>query len=412
MRGKITFLCTILLFTVSSIVTAEQSAQKKITNKSGVLKMEMLDNYINELIDKSTPEKPIWNIEKIHSGEPPAWNYIDGCMIKAILEMYAITKQEKYFQFAERFINFHVNDDGSIRKYDPEEYNIDNINAGKVLFELYALTKKEKFRKAIDTVYTQLKIQPRTKEGNFWHKKIYPNQIWLDGLYMAQPFYMEYETRFNDKKNYTDIYTQFCNVEKLMKDPKTGLYYHGYDSSREASWCDKTTGLSKNFWLRAIGWYTMALIDTLEKMDASHKAEYEKIMSIFKNLIDAMLKYQDKSGMWYQVVDQGSREGNYLETSGSGIMAYAILKGVRMGFLPKSYTVHGEKAFYGTCEKYLHKKDGQMTLGGICLVAGLGRPDRRDGSYEYYISEPVVENEAKGVAPLLLAYTELLRYKK
>jgi unsaturated rhamnogalacturonyl hydrolase len=387
------------------------SRNEPVKKTSGEFRMEMLDNYIQELIDKSTPEKPIWNIEKIRSGEPPAWNYIDGCMIKAILEMYAITKQDKFLQFADRFIDFHVNEDGSIRKYDPEEYNIDNVNAGKVLFELYDLTKKEKYRKAIDTVYSQLKTQPRTKEGNFWHKNIYPNQIWLDGIYMGQPFYMEYETRFNGKKNYQDIISQICNVGKLMKDAKTGLYYHGYDSSREAKWCDKTTGLSKNFWLRAIGWFTMALIDTLDKMDASgHKADYDKIMSIFRNLIDSLIKFQDESGMWYQIVDQGAREGNYLETSGSAIMAYAILKGVRMGFLPAEYKAYGEKAFNGTCGKYLYKKDGQMTLGGICLVAGLGRPDTRDGSFEYYVSEPIVENEAKGVAPLLLAYTEILRY--
>lgn len=373
--------------------------------------MDMLKHYIEELIDKSTPEKPIWNIEKILSGEKPTWNYIDGCMIKAILEMYSITKEEKYLIFADHFIDYHVKEDGTINDYHVEEYNIDNVNAGKVLFELYDLTGKEKYRKAIDTVYEQVKTQPRTKEGNFWHKKIYPNQIWLDGLYMGQPFYMEYETKFNHNKNYQDIYTQFCNVEKLMKDSKTGLYYHGYDSSREALWCDKTTGLSKNFWLRALGWYVMALLDTLEKMDKSFVDEYTKLMAIFKDIIDAMLKFQDESGMWYQVVDAGAREGNYLETSGSAIMAYAILKGIRMNFLPEEYKIYGKKAFTGVCDKYLYEKDGEMNLGGICLVAGLGLPDRRDGTFEYYISEPIVENEAKGVAPLLLAYTEMLRAK-
>ncbi|PHV69455.1 glycosyl hydrolase family 88 [Sporanaerobium hydrogeniformans] len=374
--------------------------------------MEMLKKYLEELIDKSTPERPIWNIEKIRSGEKPTWNYIDGCMIKAILEMYAITGEKKYLSFADAFISYHVQEDGTINAYHPEEYNIDNINAGKVLFELYDLTGKERYRKAIDTVYEQVKHQPRTSEGNFWHKKIYPNQVWLDGLYMGQPFYMEYETKFNDKKNYADICRQFANVEKLMKDPVTGLYYHGYDSSRQAKWCNKETGLSKNFWLRAIGWYVMALIDTLEKMDKSYEAEYSHLMSNFKEVMKAMLKFQDESGMWYQVIDQGTREGNYLETSGSAIMAYAILKGIRMGFLPEDYRCYGEKAFYGICDKYLYEKEGEMNLGGICLVAGLGVPDSRDGTFEYYISEPIVENEAKGVAPLLLAYTEILRTQK
>lgn len=373
--------------------------------------MDMLRNYIEELIDKSTPERPIWNIEKILEGKPPTWNYIDGCMIKALLEMYAITKGEKYLKFADEFITYHVKEDGSINNYDIHELNIDNVNSGKVLFELYDITGKERYRKAIDTVYEQIKIQPRTKEGNFWHKKIYPNQVWLDGLYMGQPFYMEYETRFNNKAHYEDIFNQFCNVEKFMKDAKTGLYYHGYDSSREAKWCNKETGLSRNFWLRALGWFVMALIDTIDKMDKSYTEMYTKLMEMFKDLTTSLLKFQDESGMWYQVVDQGGREGNYLETSGSAIMAYAILKGVRMGFLPESYAQYGEKAFKGICNKYLYEKDGEMNLGGICLVAGLGRPDSRDGSYEYYISEPVVENEAKGVAPLLLAYTEILRRK-
>lgn len=372
--------------------------------------MDMLRKYIEELIDKSTPARPIWNIEKILQGKEPTWNYIDGCMIKALLEMYAITKGEKYLAFADDFISYHVREDGQINHYDIHELNIDNVNAGKVLFELYELTGKEKYRKAIDTVYEQVKIQPRTKEGNFWHKKIYPNQVWLDGLYMGQPFYMEYETKFNNKKNYQDIFNQFANVEKLMKDPKTGLYYHGYDSSRESLWCDKVTGLSKNFWLRALGWYVMALLDTLEKMDPSYTEGYAQLSNNFKDIMEAIIKFQDESGMWYQVVDQGNREGNYLETSGSAIMAYGILKGVRMGFLPESYRAYGEKAFKGICDKYLYEKEGELCLGGICLVAGLGRPDSRDGSFEYYISEPIVENEAKGVAPLLLAYTEILRF--
>ena len=214
--------------------------------------MDKIEKYIDELLEKSTPDRPIWNIEKILQGKKSTWNYIDGCMIKAILEMYAITKDEKYFAFADNFIDHKVFEDGSIDGYSVEELNIDNVNAGKTLFELYDLTGKEKYRKAIDLVYSQIEQMPRTKEGNFWHKNIYPNQVWLDGLYMCQPFYMEYETRFNDKKNYDDIFSQFFNVVEHMRDPKTGLYYHAYDSSREMFWCDKVTGLSQNFWLRAL----------------------------------------------------------------------------------------------------------------------------------------------------------------
>lgn len=374
--------------------------------------MDQIEKYIEELMEKSTPDRPIWNIEKIMQGLKSTWNYIDGCMIKAILEMYAITKEDKYLKFADDFIDCKVNADGTIEGYDVNELNIDNVNAGKTLFELFDLTGKEKYRKAIDLVYSQVAQMPRTKEGNFWHKNIYPNQVWLDGLYMCQPFYMEYETRFHDKKNYDDIFRQFFNVEKNMRDPKTGLYYHAYDSSRAMFWCDRVTGLSQNFWLRALGWFSMALLDTLDKADASAAGEsYEKLKQIFVELMDAMLKYQDESGMWYQIVNYGGMDKNYLETSGSSIMAYALLKGVRLGILPESYVEYAKKAIDGICDKYLKTKEGEMSLGGICLVAGLGGKDRRPGTYDYYMSEPIVEDDAKGVGPFLLAYTELLRYQ-
>ena len=371
--------------------------------------MDAMERYINELMEKSTPDRPVWNIEKLLQGEKAGWNYIDGCMIKAILEMYAITEDLKYFNFADTFIDYKVREDGSIDGYDVEERNIDNVNAGKTLFELYDLTGKEKYRKAIDLVYSQIGKMPRTREGNFWHKNIYPNQVWLDGLYMCQPFYMEYETRFNHKKNCGDIYSQFANVRKAMRDTETGLYYHAYDSSREMFWCDKVTGLSQNFWLRALGWYAMALLDTMDKSDPSDKNDLKEMEEAFRDLIDSMLKYQDESGMWYQVVNLGGMDRNYLETSGSAIFSYAILKGVRLGYLPESYAGYGKKAFQGICDTYLQLEEGDISLGGICLVAGLGGKDKRNGTYDYYMSEPIVKDDAKGVGPFLLAYTEMRR---
>ena len=324
--------------------------------------------------------------------------------------MYAIRKDEKYLQFADHFIDCKVNEDGTINGYDVSELNIDNINAGKTLFELYDLTGKEKYRRAIDLIYSQIEQMPRTEEGNFWHKKIYPNQVWLDGLYMCMPFYMEYETRFHDKKGYADIFKQMHTVVERMRDSKTGLYYHAYDSSREMFWCDKVTGLSSHFWLRALGWYSMALLDTMDKTDQSETEALEELKQVFKDLMDAMIRYQDESGMWYQVVNLGGMEHNYLETSGSSIMAYALLKGVRLGFLPKAYQMYGEKAFRGICEKYLTTDENQeLHLGGICLVAGLGGAQMRPGTFDYYMSEPVVNDDAKGVGPFLLAYTEMLR---
>lgn len=377
------------------------------------MQMPIFERYIDELIEKSTLDVPVWNIEKALAGKAGGWNYIDGCMILALLETYQATGEKKYYEFADAFIDHRVSEDGSITGYDPEDYNIDNVNAGKTLFALYELNGKEKYRKAIELIYSQVENQPRTAEGNFWHKKIYPDQVWLDGMYMGQPFYMEYETKFNNRKNYGDIFGQFANVVKYMRDEKTGLYYHGYDASKKVFWCDKETGLSPNFWLRSLGWYSMALLDTLAKCEPGeeYREEYENLKKVFVQLIKDMLKFQDESGMWYQLPALAGREQNYLETSGSAIMAYSLLKGVRLGFLPESYREEGIRVFNGICDRYLKETDGSLNLGGICLVAGLGPEDnpRRDGSFEYYMSEPIVENDAKGVGPLLLAYTELRR---
>ncbi|MBQ3797698.1 MAG: glycoside hydrolase family 88 protein [Butyrivibrio sp.] len=373
---------------------------------------KMLSEYVDYLLEKSDAEHPMWNIEKILSGKPNKWNYIDGCMITAVLSLYEMTSDKKYLDFADKFIGWFVEEDGSIKTYSTEEYNLDNINPSKNLFKLYNYTGKEKYRKAMDTVRAQLDTMPRTKAGNFWHKNIYPNQVWLDGMYMAQPFYMEYETRYNKMQGCLDSFKQFKNVEALMRDKKTGLYYHGYDESREMYWADKETGCSPNFWLRALGWFTVALVDTAEAMDESMYYEYRYLQTMLLNLANSLIPFQDESGMFYQVVDKKDDERNYLETSGTALIAYGLLKGVRLGYLPKRFEEVAERAFDGITEKYLSRnEDGSPKLGGICLVAGLGGEQHRDGSLEYYFSEPVVENEAKGVAPLILAYTELLRRK-
>ena len=315
-----------------------------------------LGNYVDYLIAGSSAEAPLWNIEKVRSGKPNKWNYVDGCMITACLSLYKTTGDEKFLKFSRDFVDYFV------------------------------------------------------KDGNFWHKAIYPWQVWLDGTYMAQPFYMEYETRYNGMKGCQDSYKQFMNIKKYMRDPKTGLYYHGYDESRQMYWADPVTGCSANFWLRAMGWFLVAMVDVLERMDEQMYYEYRAIMAMFKEAVEAMIQFQDaETGMFWQVIDKAGVPGNYLETSGSSLFAYAVLKGVRLGYLPKRFRAYGEKAFYGTCDKYLGVNDkGELQLSGICLVAGLGGATRRDGSLEYYFSEPVVENDAKGVAPLLLAYTEMI----
>lgn len=374
---------------------------------------EQIDKYIERLLEGSTPDAPLWNIESIRKGKEPRWNYIDGCMITALLCAAEITGEEKYADFAERFIDYYVAEDGSIRGYSQEKHNLDDVNEGRVLFDLYKKTGKEKYKKAILLLHEQLEKQPRTNTGNFWHKLIYPNQIWLDGLYMAQVFSVRFQKEFGDG-DYSDAVMQFKNVRRLMFDENKKLYYHGCDCSRSAFWADRETGRSKNFWLRAIGWFCISLIDNIDYID--DESAKKELCAIFSEAIDGISQYADaETGMYYQVVDQGAREGNYLETSGSSMIAYAMMKGARLGVIDEKYAAMGKRTFDGICEKYLSVNDnGELNLGGICLVAGLGpeKDRRRDGSYEYYVSEPVVENDAKGVAPFVLCYTEVKRMGK
>lgn len=374
---------------------------------------EQIDKYIKRLLEGSTPEAPLWNIESIRQGKAPHWNYIDGCMITALLCAAEITGEEKYADFAERFINYYVAEDGSIRGYSQEKYNLDDVNEGRVLFDLYKKTGKEKYKKAIFLLHGQLEKQPRTNTGNFWHKLIYPNQIWLDGLYMAQVFSVRFQKEFGGG-DYFDAVSQFKNVRRLMFAEEKKLYYHGCDCSKMAFWADKNTGCSKNFWLRAIGWFCISLIDNIDYLDDENAKK--ELCAIFSEAIDGIAQYADtETGMFWQVVDQGGRDGNYLETSGSSMIAYAMMKGARLGVIDGKYAAMGKKTFDGICEKYLSVNDsGELDLGGICLVAGLGPEDnrRRDGSYEYYVSEPIINNDAKGVAPFVLCYTEVKRMDK
>ncbi len=370
---------------------------------------EMIDRYIRSLIQKSSPEYTAWNMERVREGKPANWNYIDGCMLTSLLSMSEITGEKQYADFVERFVDAFIGEDGSIRTYQPEKFNLDDINEGRALIPIWQRTRKEKFRLAADRLKAQLNAQPRTQEGNFWHKKIYPNQVWLDGIYMAQPFAALYEKTFG-QHDYTDIVQQIQNVRAKMFDPEKGLYYHGYDASRKAFWADPVTGRSKSFWLRSIGWFATALADLYEIVDDA--GAKEELGAILAELAEGISRYADpETGMYAQVVDQPEREGNYLETSGSCMIAYAMLKGARLGVLPKSFAALGKKTFDGIVHTKLTTDGESIDLDGICLVAGLGPENnpRRDGTFAYYISEPVVKNDAKGVAPFVMCYTEVIR---
>ena len=374
---------------------------------------EAIDRYVFSLIERSSPDRTAWNIEKMREGVPTNWNYIDGCMITALLAMADISGDGRYFDFSRRFIDAFVGEDGSVRTFRPEKHTLDDINEGRVLFTLFDRTGDEKYRRAADTLKRALDEQPRTQEGSFWHKQIYPNQVWLDGIYMALPFLALYESHFGSG-DYGDILRQVQTVHAHMRDPATGLYYHGYDASRSAFWADRETGLSRSFWLRSIGWFAVALADLIEILPGGEGRD--ELSAILAELAEAVWRFRDpETGLYWQVTDRPGEAGNYLESSGSAMLAYAMLKGARLGVLDGVYADRGQMTFDGIVQNRLSfDGDGGLNLGGICLVAGLGPEDnrRRDGTYAYYISEPVVENDAKGVAPFVLCYTEVKRRKR
>ena len=342
------------------------------------------------------------------------WNYCHGLELQAFLDV--ADQYPQYQQFVDYAISYAdtiVQPDGSILTYKKERFNIDHVNPGKILFRLYDRTKEEKYRKALDMLRSQLAEQPRTSEGGFWHKKIYPSQMWLDGLYMGAPFYAEYTVRFGSPADYEDIVRQFEIVAEHTYDPQTGLYRHAWDESRQMAWSDSITGQAPHVWGRAVGWYMMAMVDVLSILPDDY-AGRERISKILLPLSETLLKYQDnKTGAWYQVLDLPQREGNYLETSCTSMFAYAFMKGARLGYLPAEFQTAGMKAYQGLVDNFLKKDDqGNLTLTQICGVAGLGGNPYRDGSFDYYIHEIIRDNDPKGVAPFIMAALEAERIKK
>ncbi|HEX6719338.1 MAG TPA: glycoside hydrolase family 88 protein [Pyrinomonadaceae bacterium] len=342
------------------------------------------------------------------NGEPSRWSYEQGVVLKGIEGVWLSTGDGRYFSFIQKGMDNFVNADGTIRTYKAEDYNLDNINSGKILLLLYKVTGQDKYRKAAALLREQLKNHPRTSDGGFWHKKIYPNQMWLDGLYMAEPFYAEYAATFHEPSAFDDIAKQFILMESHARDLKTGLLYHGWDESKQQRWADPVTGHSPNFWDRAMGWYAMALVDTLDYFPRTHPQRVE-LIAILNRLAKAVAKYQDpKTGLWYEVIDKGNEKGNYLEASGSSMLVYALAKGVRDGYLPASYLSVAKRGYNGLTSEFIKTDaNGEANLDGTVSVAGLGGNPYRDGSYQYYLSEKVVRNDPKGIGAFLMAGNEM-----
>lgn len=335
------------------------------------------------------------------------WSYDFGVVLKGFELLWKQTGEESYFRFIQTNMDYFVREDGTIRGYSPDEYNIDHLNNGKLLFPLYRATGEEKYRQAADLLKSQLDRHPRTSEGAFWHKQIYPYQIWLDGLYMGSPFYAEYLLTFANGKGLDDVTKQFLLCERHTKDRETGLLYHAWDEKRVQPWCNPETGLSPHFWGRSLGWFTMAAADVLELLPKEHP-DYGELARILTDTLAALRKVQDEaSGVWYQVPDMGWRKGNYLEASASSMITYAMAKGIRLGVLGADWNEPLERAYNGLIEEFVTvTKEGWVNLNKTCQVAGLGGEDRRDGTFAYYISEPIITNDLKGVGAFLQACAE------
>ncbi len=344
----------------------------------------------------------------LKAGQPAKWSYDQGVILKGIEGIWKNTGKGIYYDYIQKCMDFYVSDDGSIKGYRPDEYNIDHINNGKLILLLYRVTGREKYKKAADNLRSQLLSHPRTSEGGFWHKNIYPSQMWLDGLYMGQPFYAEYAMLFHDDTAFNDIAKQFILMEKHARDPKTGLLYHGWDESRQQQWANKTTGLSPNFWGRALGWYGMALVDVLDYFPSTHPKR-DSLINILNRLAKAVVKVQDaKSGLWYDVVDKPNVPKNYKEASASSMLVYTLAKGVRNGYLPASFEENAKKGYAGILKEFVEKDaKGQINLKGTVQVSGLGGKPYRDGSFEYYMSEPVIVNDPKGMGAFINCAVEM-----
>jgi len=362
----------------------------------------------------SNAGKHVWSVamtDSVMKRDPlfyKKWAYDYGVVLKGVEAVWRNTQEQKYFDYIKTNLDMFIHADGVIWGYDLEEFNIDYMNNGKQLLLLYTQTGDERYKKAANLLREQLRRHPRTSAGGFWHKKIYPHQMWLDGLYMGAPFYAEYAKMFGEPEAFADIANQFILMNQYARDKNTGLLYHGWDESREQRWANPETGCSPNFWGRAMGWYAMAIVDVLDHFPAQHP-QRGAIIDILQNMVDALLKVQDQaSGVWYQVLDQGGRIGNYLEASASCMFVYAFTKAVRKGYISREYLTAAQKGYDGILKQFIEvNEEGLVNLKWVCMVAGLGNIPYRDGSFQYYISEPVKLNDHKGVGAFILASAEI-----
>ncbi|WP_293889283.1 MULTISPECIES: glycoside hydrolase family 88 protein [unclassified Sphingobacterium] len=361
------------------------------------------EQMANTVLEKLYPDSLFNKTDKF-----PKWSYDMGVIFEGLTAVWRNTGDADYFNYMQSRMDAYLSIPDSIKNYDVKDFNIDNIKNGTTLLMLYKVTGKEKYLQACHRLYAQLQKHPRTHEGGFWHKKIYPYQMWLDGLYMAQPFYAEYASLMNIPSAFDDIANQFVYMEKNARDPKTGLLYHGWDESKKERWSDPKTGLSPHFWARGMGWYVMALVDVLDYFPEDHPRRQE-LIAILDRTLSAVVKYQDtKTGVWYDIVDLGTRKGNYLESSASSMFVFGLAKSLRKGYIRSSFQKYLDRGYQGIVKEFISVAgDNRVDLNKTVQVSGLGGKKYRDGSFAYYMSEPVVTNDPKGIGAFILAASEV-----
>lgn len=339
--------------------------------------------------------------------KPWRWNYELGTLLEGMDAAWYNTADGKYYSYIKSSVDPFVHEDGSIATYDQNAYSLDNILLGRQLLLLYGVTQKKRYYEAATVLRLQLASQPKNASGGFWHKQIYPNQMWLDGLYMAEPFFAQYAATFHEPQDFAQITHQFVLMEQHARDPKTGLLYHGWDEAKEQSWANAKSGDSASFWARGMGWYMMALVDTIPSYP-THEPGRAQLIAILRRTAAAVVRYQDvKSGLWYQVLDKPGKKGNYFESSASCMFTYGLAKGVRLGYLPRAYAAHASAAWRGIQSQFVRKSGDDVTLTGTVQAIGLGGAHHHDGRYSYYVSSPVVSNDPKGIGAYLLAASEM-----
>jgi unsaturated rhamnogalacturonyl hydrolase len=342
----------------------------------------------------------------------PKWDYTMGLFTLSLLKLNTQVPNTNYIPFAEEKVGGLIAADGKIQGYKFEEYQLDALNPAKTALALWQITHDEKYKAAATILRRQLDTQPRTSDGGYWHKQRYTNQMWLDGIYMGAPFYTEYGKLFSEANDFDDVVKQIRLIDAHTYDAKTGLNYHGWDEKTSQPWANPANGCSSNFWGRAEGWYVMALVDVLDFLPTNHPARAQIIAALQKSA-KGIVKWQDaKTGLWWQVMDQGERKGNYLEATASAMFVYALAKGVNRGYLSRDYVPAIERGYDGIVKNFIRDDgDGKWSLTKCCQVAGLGFTNfaghPRDGSFDYYVNEPIVDNDLKGVGPFILTGIEL-----